>query len=146
MENQKSIKIELVCSGHQYARVANDWKKWRQRTFGTMVSKYPFFEWHAHEIDIKCEYTREPDPGHPGKEMTTEFKLIYLGPPEGPILDQLREWFEPPVPPIEGEIARIKAKWNYDMSLEEQRGAPPGKIKFMEKQMKAELEALTAQP
>lgn len=137
------MTIELVCSGHQYARVANDWKKWRQKTFGTMVSKYPFFEWHAHGIDIKCEYTREPDPGHPGKEMTTEFKITYQGPPEGPILDQLREWFEPPRPPIEDEIKKIKAKWNYKISLEEQRGCPKGMLKLMANDRDAEIAALT---
>ena len=120
--SERNVKIELACSGLQYGHVSKEWKEWRRKHFGKMVSKYPFFKWKANGMTIECDYVR--DSGPDGKEYTKEFKITYQGPEGTEELAQIREWFEPPKPKASDAIKEIKARWNYKISLEEQRGCP----------------------
>ena len=143
MSETKIVTVKIECPGHQYAKVAKEWKAWRMERFGKMVSKYPFFKWRANGMTVECEYIREPDPADSGREMTKEFIITYQGPDHTPELALIREWFEPPRPPIGVEIKKIRDRWNYNISLQEQRGAPESIIKLMEKDREAEIAALT---
>jgi hypothetical protein len=130
-------KITITCSGKQYKAVNKEWKKWRQETFGKMTSHYPFFKWeHNDGISIVCEYDREMNAL--GEEITKEMRVIYTGPADHPILAQIKDLL------VEKEdmnkkLKEIKAKWEYKISLEQQRGAPESWIRNMVKDRDAEL-------
>lgn len=136
MAGDKIVEV-IVCSGKQYKVINKEWKKWRQDTFGKMTSHYPFFKWeHPDGISIEATYDRSTNAL--GEEITKEMRITYTGPPDHPILAQIKDLL------VEKEdmnkkLKDIRSRWEYKISLAQQRGAPPGWLKNMEKDRDVEI-------
>jgi len=129
-------------NGHDYYEQHANWEALKK----TLVwrGKWPHaYVWKTPDgiAKVTGEYDRVVDP-QTGRDITRHVKFTYNGPEDNGLLFALRVLWEDKQPSVKARKKELRAKWEYKISLEEQRGAPDGYLNAMKRKASEELAAI----